>query len=110
LPAWEEFDEPDLRDHTVLSEGIPEPTRVAYDVIALANEERRTVPATLITCEFGSEVVGRLVAEGHPYFAEVGRLSDYEVVDLPTGHWPQFTRPRELGEAILAAISRQPNE
>jgi predicted metal-binding protein len=27
-----------------------------------------------------------------------------EYVDLPTGHWPQFTRPEDLGRAILAAI------
>jgi len=31
-------------------------------------------------------------------------LRDVEYVDLPTGHWPQFTRPRELGEAIVTAI------
>jgi hypothetical protein len=29
-----------------------------------------------------------------------------EYVDLPTGHWPQFTRPRELGDVILAAVGR----
>ena len=27
-----------------------------------------------------------------------------EYVDLPTGHWPQFTRPDDLAAAILAAI------
>jgi len=25
-------------------------------------------------------------------------------VDLPTGHWPQFTKPDELGRAILASL------
>jgi hypothetical protein len=24
---------------------------------------------------------------------------------LPTGHWPQFTRPSDLGQAILASIT-----
>jgi len=24
---------------------------------------------------------------------------------LPTGHWPQFTRPSDLGQAILASIA-----
>jgi hypothetical protein len=38
--------------------------------------------------------------------AELGRLHDVEYVDLPTGHWPQFTKPAELGEAILAAVER----
>jgi hypothetical protein len=29
-----------------------------------------------------------------------------DYVDLPTGHWPQFTKPAELGAAILAAVDR----
>jgi pimeloyl-ACP methyl ester carboxylesterase len=47
------------------------------------------------------------IAQGSPWVAELARLRDYELVDLPTGHWPQFTRPRELAEAILAAIERR---
>jgi len=30
-----------------------------------------------------------------------------EYVDLPTGHWPQFTRPDDLAAVILAAIERR---
>jgi hypothetical protein len=26
--------------------------------------------------------------------------------DLPTGRWPQFTRPADLAEAILTAVER----
>jgi pimeloyl-ACP methyl ester carboxylesterase len=47
-----------------------------------------------------------MIAEGHPYVAELGRIRDVEYVDLPTGHWPQFTKPAELGAAILAAVDR----
>jgi pimeloyl-ACP methyl ester carboxylesterase len=38
--------------------------------------------------------------------AELGRIRNVEYVDLPTGHWPQFTKPGELGAAILAAVDR----
>ena len=41
---------------------------------------------------------------GIPYVAELSRITDVELVDLPTGHWPQFTRPNELAAAILAAV------
>jgi hypothetical protein len=27
-----------------------------------------------------------------------------DFVDLPTGHWPQFTRPADLAQAILASV------
>ncbi len=33
-------------------------------------------------------------------------VTDVEFVDLPTGHWPQLTRPRELAATILAAVDR----
>ena len=46
------------------------------------------------------------MAAGHPYVSELARVKDVEFVDLPTGHWPQFTRPRELATAILAAVDR----
>jgi hypothetical protein len=33
-------------------------------------------------------------------------MRDVEYIDLPTGHWPQFTKPAELGQAILTAVDR----
>jgi hypothetical protein len=48
----------------------------------------------------------RLDGGGHPYVAELARIKDVKLVDLPTGHWPQLTKPRELATAILAAIDR----
>jgi hypothetical protein len=33
-----------------------------------------------------------------------------EYIDLPTGHWPQLTKPVQLGQAILAAVDRPPDE
>ena len=49
-----------------------------------------------------------MIAGGHPYVAELGRIRDVEYADLPTVHWPQFTKPAELGAAILAAVDRTP--
>ena len=46
------------------------------------------------------------IANGHPFVAELARIHDVEYVDLPTGHWPQFTRPAALAKAILAAVDR----
>ena len=36
-------------------------------------------------------------------FAEVSRLRDLELVDLPTGHWPMWSRPADLANAVAAA-------
>ena len=43
---------------------------------------------------------------GHPFTEELARIKHVELIDLPTGHWPQFTKPAELGKAILTAVER----
>ena len=60
----------------------------------------------MIACEFPSSLLTEWIDAGHPYVAELARINDVEFVDLPTGHWPQFTKPAELGAAILAAVDR----
>ncbi|MGY3320669.1 alpha/beta fold hydrolase [Arthrobacter sp. TE12232] len=112
LPPWELFEDEDLTDLTdelramFRARAVPEPRAVAQDRQQLSDERRYEVPATIIACEFPSSLLTRMIAEGHPYVAELGRVRDVEYVDLPTGHWPQFTRPAELGAAILAAVDR----
>jgi pimeloyl-ACP methyl ester carboxylesterase len=112
LPPWEEFEDADLVD---LDEGlreafraraIPQPKGVAYDRQHLSDERRYDVPATVIACEFPSSMLREWIDGGHPFVAELARMRDVEYVDLPTGHWPQFTKPAELGRAILAAVDR----
>ena len=111
LPAWEEFDDADLTDldddlrSAFRARAIPEPVAVTRDQQHLRDERRFEVPATVIACEFPARQLIEWIERGHPYTAELGRIRDVEYVDLPTGHWPQFTKPTELGEAILAAVS-----
>lgn len=35
---------------------------------------------------------------GQPMFVEVARLTNLELVDLPTGHWPMWSRPDDLAK------------
>ncbi|GAA3862627.1 alpha/beta hydrolase [Leifsonia kafniensis] len=113
LPSWETFDDADLTDLTdelraeFRARAIPEPRGVAYDAQQLSNESRFEVPTTIIACEFPSSQILEWIQGNHPYVAELARIRDVEYVDLPTGHWPQFTRPVELGAELLAAVSRE---
>jgi len=112
LPPWELFEDEDLTDldeelrAAFRARAIPQPKGVAQDQQRLHDERRYDVPATVIACEFPSSMLIEMIAGGHPYVAELGRVRDVDYVDLPTGHWPQFTRPAELGAAILAAVDR----
>ena len=112
LPDWSVFDDADLVDlddalrGSFRARSVPEPKGVAYDPIELHDERRYRVPVTIIACEFPSTMLQEWIAAGHPFVAELARVRDVEYVDLPTGHWPQFTKPAELARAILAAVER----
>ena len=112
LPAWTEFDASDLRDLTdeqlarFSADAVPTPWGAANDPPRLSSDQRFDVPITLIATTFTRADVDQAIAAGVPYFAEVPRIRDTTVVELPTGHWPQFTRPRELGELIVAELAR----
>lgn len=113
LPDWSVFEDEDLVD---LDDGlrerfraiaVPEPQGVTSDRQVLSDDDRRYgVPVTVIACEFPTASLQRWLAAGEPGVAELGRIKDVELVDLPTGHWPQLTRPADLATALLAAIDR----
>jgi len=111
LPDWSIFGEEDLTDldeelrARFRATAVPSPARVATDRQVLRDERRFDVPVTVITCEFPSDMLRQLMAQGHPYTAELARIRDLTIVDLPTGHWPMFTRPDDLGRAIAAAVA-----
>ncbi len=112
LPDWSVFEEEDLVDlDEPLRErfrriAVPEPLGVTSDRQVLSDPRRYDVPVTVICCEFSTDQLRAWLAGGDPFVAELGRIQDAELVDLPTGHWPQLTRPRDLADAILAAVER----
>ncbi len=85
---------------------VPQPGPVLRQPVELTNDARRTVTTTLVCCSIPSAQVLELTRAGHPMFAEVAHLEHLDVVDLPTGHWPMWSRPRDLAEAIQSAASR----
>ena len=46
------------------------------------------------------------IEQGLAPLRELAKIRDVEYVDLPTGHWPQFTRPADLARAIVTAVDR----
>jgi pterin-4a-carbinolamine dehydratase/pimeloyl-ACP methyl ester carboxylesterase len=107
LPDWSAFDDPDLADldDKALAEfrerAIPSPEHVIRDPQRLADERRYEVPVTVIATEFTSKMLREWIERGLAPVREFTRIHDVDYVDLPTGHWPQFTRPEDLAWAIL---------
>ncbi|WP_067808313.1 alpha/beta fold hydrolase [Nocardia beijingensis] len=86
---------------------VPEPASVAAAPLRLSDSDARlAVPATVICSSMTADLVQKLRDNGEaPIFAELARI-DAEYVDLPTGHWPMWSRPKELAELIHTIANR----
>ena len=114
LPDWSAFADEDLADlddtarAAFRARAIPSPAHVTRDPQQLTNDRRYDVPITVIATEFTSAMLRTWIAQGAPPVREFTKIRAVDYVDLPTGHWPQFTRPEDLGRAILGATVAPP--
>ena len=106
LPSWQDLDDGktlrDLTDeHKKLIERLatPFPFAAARQKVSLTNPKRRELPKLAIWCEDPSEDVRELLKQDLPLFSEL-KDENFEFVDLPTGHYPMFTRAARLAEIL----------
>jgi pimeloyl-ACP methyl ester carboxylesterase len=110
LPDRAAFDDESLVDMdprvwaAFAARAIPIPEKVATERQVLSDPRRYDVPVTIITSELSEATLRELIAAKHPYVAELAAVKHYEIVELPTGHWPMFTKPAELAQKIVAAL------
>ncbi len=83
---------------------VPVPGGVIRDAIELTNDARLDVPSTLICTGFTSQEYKDAVEDGYAWLAGLTELRDVTWVDLPTSHWPMWSRPHELA-AIIGDIA-----
>ena len=88
---------------------VPEPGPVLRGRVKLTNDARLAVPITLVCCSIPSAQVMEWADAGHPMFAEVSRFDHVDLIDLPTGHWPMWSRPGDLAR-VLAAAATSPTD
>lgn len=117
FPGWDSFDESEVADLDAQTradaaarvKSVPE--RVPTDPLRLTDERRRAVPATMITSTVPEAQIREIIRQAPAWAAELAALERLEIVQLnadgePTGHWPQFSKPGAVAEAILRAIGR----
>ena len=61
--------------------------------VELTNDARLDVPTTVICTGFTSEQYKDAVKEGYAWLGGLAELRDVTWVDLPTSHWPMWSRP-----------------
>ena len=84
---------------------VPEPGALLRDGAELTNDARRDIPSTMICTGYTAEQY-QAYARDHdwPFLAGLRELRNVTWVDLPTSHWPMWSRPRELA-AILGDVA-----
>ena len=83
---------------------IPEPGAALREAAELTNDARLDLPSTVICTGFPSADYKDAVQKGYAFVAGLADLRNVTYVDLPTSHWPMWSRPRELA-AIIGDIA-----
>ena len=106
---WEEIEAEENLDglseeqkETFRQRALPVPGSVIRDGYELTNEARRAIPSTLICTGFSAEQY-QAYAREHPdwaFLAGIPELRNTTWIDLPTSHWPMWSRPKELAGII----------
>jgi pimeloyl-ACP methyl ester carboxylesterase len=87
---------------TFRQRAVPVPGRVLRESVDLTNDARNDIPSTLICTAFSAEQY-QTYAKEHPewsFLAGIPELRNATWVDLPTSHWPMWSRPAELARII----------
>ncbi|MFL6021615.1 MAG: alpha/beta fold hydrolase [Gaiellaceae bacterium] len=105
LPSWEELDEnldgiSEQQLRAFRERAVPEPAGAMREGAQLGNDARLDIPTTAICTAFTSEQYKAAVAEGQTWLGGFADLRDVTWVDLPTSHWPMWSRPQELAKII----------
>ena len=79
---------------------IPEPGAALREATRLTNDARLDVPSTVVCTGNTSAQYKDAVKEGQSWLGGLTELRDVTYVDLPTSHWPMWSRPRDLARII----------
>jgi pimeloyl-ACP methyl ester carboxylesterase len=90
---------------TFRERAVPEPGGALRGAPALTNDARLDVPSVAICTGFTSAQYKDALEEGDTWLGGFGELRNLTWIDLPTSHWPMWSRPQELA-AIIGDVAR----
>ncbi|WP_405217736.1 esterase/lipase family protein [Agrococcus sp. Ld7] len=109
---WDdEFEQGSMRDlsDAQLDEfrrrAVPQPAGTVRDAARLTDPRRLLVPATIVCTAFSAAEYRSYAEEGMPFLAGVLEHRALTMLDLPTGHWPMWSKPEDLA-AIIDTVAR----
>ena len=91
---------------TFRQRAVPEPGGVLRDAPQLSNDARLDVPTTAICTGYTSGEYKEAVEAGYAWLGGFRELRNVTWIDLPTSHWPMWSRPEELAK-IIGDVARR---
>jgi pimeloyl-ACP methyl ester carboxylesterase len=105
MASLEGVDEDHLR--LLYSRATPQPFGTYTQPLRLKNPAREALPKLGIVCSFSLAQVRQMIASDNPQFRGLAG-PEWRFVELPTGHYPMFSRPEDLAELLLGLSSEEP--
>ena len=111
--VWEEIESGENLDglsdeqrETFRQRAVPQPAGVLREAPQLTNDARLDVPTTAIATGYTSDQYKEAIDEGQTWLGGFAELRDVTWVDLPTSHWPMWSRPQDLAQ-IIGDVARR---
>jgi pimeloyl-ACP methyl ester carboxylesterase len=82
------------------SRAVDQPFGTFTQPLRLENPAREALAKVGIVCSFSLEEVQAIIASGNPVFRELAS-PNWRFVELPTGHYPMFSRADDLAAVLL---------
>jgi pimeloyl-ACP methyl ester carboxylesterase len=105
--VWEELEAEENLDglseeqkETFRRRALPEPGDAIRGSAQLKNDARLDIPTTAIATGFTSDQYKEAIQQGQTWLGGFADLRNLTWVDLPTSHWPMWSRPQELAQII----------
>lgn len=113
LPTHEELQKNENLDglseehlETFRKRAVPEPGGALRDAPKLTNPARLDVPSTVICTGYTSKDYRAAAKEGQTWLGGLLELRNVTYVDMPTSHWPMWSRPKDLAK-IIGDVAKQ---
>ena len=91
---------------TFRERAVPEPGGALREGVELTNEARLDIPSTVIATGYTTAEYKDAVEAGYSFVRGLSELRDVTWIDLPTSHWPMWSKPKELA-AIIGDVARR---
>jgi pimeloyl-ACP methyl ester carboxylesterase len=92
----------DEQKATFRERAVPVPGAMLREGYTFTNEARRDIPSTIIATGYSAADYQKYAKE-HPewaFLAGIPELRNVSWIDLPTSHWPMWSKPTELAKII----------